>query len=135
MLLELTLILTVAITLHRTTMHANRREPSHAFRVAAALTLVFSSSCSTFITKTNAPMWPGRRHAASGLGHPFTGIRCEPLYFVGFAMYPPTLPVVPFVVVDTPLSAIADILLLPADIAVGAQKGWEPDRDCGINLH
>jgi len=50
-------------------------------------------------------------------------------------MYPPTLPLLPFIVADLPLSGVADVLFLPADIAIDEQKVWYPDRDCGMNFH
>src|SRR5881628_2863908 len=87
-------------------------ERSPAKCLAVALILIFASSCSTLITKTNAPLWPGRRYTASGLGHAFTGLRCEPMYFVGCVLYTPALPLIPLVVADIPLSAIADALIL-----------------------
>ncbi len=33
------------------------------------------------------------------------------------------------------LSAIADVLVLPLDIAVDGDKPWNADHDCGIHLH
>ena len=99
-----------------------------------AVVFLLATSCSTILTKSQAPV--GIDVPRSGVGHAFTGVRCDWMYLGAVGMgFPPALPVV---LVDVPLSAAADVIMLPVDVAVGSfgsEKPWSIDRDCGVNLH
>jgi hypothetical protein len=60
------------------------------------------------------------------------------MYFLGSAFYPPLIPVLfVAVLVDVPLSAVADLALLPFDLAVRDPdaRPWDAGEDCGLNFH
>src|SRR5262249_60981280 len=104
-------------------------------RLISLVVVVLATSCSTIGTKVGARV--GKFDLPrSGVGHPFTGVRCEWMYLAAAGMaFPPALAVV---LVDVPLSAVADVIVLPVDVAVASlssRQPWSIDSDCGINLH
>ena len=109
------------------------RRPARFLAISTAVILSAAISCSTILTKSRAPILPGLRRATSGIGHPFTGVRCEWMYLGAAGMaFPPFIPVV---LVDLPLSTAADVVVLPVDLVVNSREPWSMDHDCGINLH
>src|SRR2546426_9899528 len=56
------------------------RRPARFLAISTAVILSAAISCSTILTKSRAPILPGLRRATSGIGHPFTGVRCEWMY-------------------------------------------------------
>ena len=96
--------------------------------------MLLVTSCSTMLTKSGAEV--GVKVRRNGIGHPFTGVRCEWMYLAAAGMtFPPAITVV---LLDVPMSAVADVIVLPVDLVVDSFRSedpWSIDRDCGINLH
>jgi hypothetical protein len=97
----------------------------------AGIALLVSTSCSTMLTKFAEP--PLLPRAPKGLGHAFTGFRCEWVYLATAAMTVP--PAMVLVLFDAPLSAVADVVVLPLDLAVNSKEPWSIEEGCGVSLH
>jgi len=86
--------------------------------VAAVLVASLSGGCTTLNVKY-----------VEGVGYPFAGIREMPCNFaISLYLAPIGLLAWPFMLIDIPLSLIADVLFLPFDLA--ANREPERDRSC-----
>jgi uncharacterized protein YceK len=82
--------------------------------MAASLIL---SACATISSKTD------KYH--SNVGHPYSGTQCEiNIIDLYSSLFPPLLP---FLIIDLPLSLVADTLILPVDLA----KFKSMNAECG----
>lgn len=104
-------------------------------RLAALGTLVvaLSSGCATIVSKGARNETSGAAHGSTGLGHPYTGVRCDAAYVGGMSRAGWGIPLGLAGLVDMPFSLFEDTVFLPLDLIMSSDQPWSADRGCGMD--
>ena len=114
-------------------MRPNR--PSLYLAIAAA-SPVYGAGCSTIVTKSYGTLQKEEPHRQRGLGQPYTGVRCGAFLVPVYMAFPPIGSVIALgVILDLPLSLVADTMILPIDLVAADTRPWDTDKGCGASLH
>lgn len=92
-----------------------------------ALVVLLASGCGTIVSKAKNGGGGG-----TGLGHPYSGVRCDAAAVGGVTHGGAAIPIGIAAVVDLPFSLFEDTAFLPVDLVMmSGASSWDADRACG----
>lgn len=113
-------------------MSIGTRRTSPPLAGLCALLVILATGCGTIMSKGARNQTPGAAPGSSGVGHPYTGARCDAAYMRAVARGGWNIPLGLLAAVDLPISAVEDTLFLPVDLALSSDQPWNADDACGL---
>jgi uncharacterized protein YceK len=103
-------------------------------RLAAlcALAVMVATGCATIVSKGARNETSGAARG-TGLGHPYTGVRCDASWVGGMSRGGAGIPLGLAGLVDMPFSLFEDTVFLPIDLIMKSDQPWSADRACGVD--
>jgi uncharacterized protein YceK len=120
-------------TAYARAMLIGTRETRRRLAVLCTLVAMLTSGCATIVSKGTRNRTSGAARGTTGLGHPYTGVRCDAVYVRGFPRAGWSIPLGIAGVVDMPFSLLEDTFFLPVDLVMSNDQPWTPDDGCGVD--
>jgi uncharacterized protein YceK len=104
-------------------------------RLAAvcALAVVVATGCATIVSKGARNQTSGAARGTTGVGHLYTGVRCDASWVGGMSRGGAGIPLGVAGLVDMPFSLYEDTVFLPIDLVLKSDQPWQADRACGVD--
>jgi uncharacterized protein YceK len=89
------------------------------------------AGCGTIVSKGAKNETSGAARGSSGIGHAYTGIRCDAAWTraIGKVWM---APLAIAAIADIPFSLVQDTMMLPVDLAMSSDQPWNADDACGL---